>query len=265
MLYNTKILTVNSAFIKNLNMKIIQSLFILLAACLISACKLQAQPSLETFKEEFVKQLQLLRPEGYEKRTVKLVQVLPGKTNSGTTSYKVTAYIHDYDEGYLPNNYYGQTCVGKMDNWIFTMHKDDFGEWAVQGRFTVTNNSCITNPSKGVESQPLSSLPGTVYEVGTIQAAPGDIVKDNVSNSSLYIGEYAAYGTGGRLMAGMGIILTSNNRYYDLDKQRGGTYNYNQKAGTITFRGGFLSGQTGKNVNTTGFDISATVHYEPWR
>lgn len=87
---------------------------------------------------------------------VKLVQVTPEKTNSGTTSFKVSAYIHDYDEGYPPNKYYGQTCVGKMDN-------------------------------------------------------------------------------------------------------------YNKKARTITFIGGFLSGQIGKNLSTKGFDISPTVYYEPWR
>ena len=246
-------------------MKTIQPLFILFACGLLAACNSEAQPSTGIFKEAFVKQLQLLRPEGYERRAVKLVQVTPGKTNSGTTTYKVTAYIHDYDEGYPPNSYYGQTCVGKMDNWIFTIHKDDFGEWAVQGMFTVTNNSCITNPSEGVASQPLSAVPGTLYEIGKNPAANDQTVNNTDNISPLYIGEYAAYGTGGRLMTGMGMTLTSGNRYYDLDKKRGGTYNYNKQAGSITFSGGFLSGQTGKNVNPKGFDISATVHYEPWR
>jgi hypothetical protein len=245
-------------------MKIISISLLLIAAGLLSTCNSIAQPSTEIFKEVFVKQLQQLRPEGYERRTVKLVQVTPGKTTSGTTSYKVTAYIHDYDEGYPPNNYYGQTCVGKMENWIFKMLKDDFGEWMVQGAFTVTNNSCITNPSDGVESQPLSAVPGTIYITGKNTAATKTAsTSDNIS--SLYIGEYAAYGTGGRMMAGMGMILTSGNRYTDLDKGRGGTYIYNKQSGTITFKGGFLDGQIGKNVNTQGFDISSTVHYEPWR
>ncbi len=66
-------------------------------------------------------------------------------------------------------------------------------------------------------------------------------------------------------MAGMGMTLTTGNRYYDLDKQRGGTYKYDPKTGTITFSGGFLSRQTVKNVKTNGFNISATVRYEPWR
>ena len=184
------------------------------------------------------------------------------KTISGTTSYKVTAYIHDVDNGYPPTNYYGQTCVGKMDNWPFTMHKDDYGEWVVQGAFTVTNNECKNNPTEGSESISLAGLPGTVYVPGKT-AAP--VKNAGTKKSTLYIGEYAAYGTGGRLMAGMGMTLLAGNRYYDLDKQRGGSYTYNAQAGTISFNGGFLSGQTGKNVGTTGFDISATVHYEPWR
>lgn len=247
-------------------MKIIQPLFVLFTVGLLASCDSEAQPSAEQFKEVFVKQLQQLRSTGYERRTVKIVQVTKGKTNSGTTSFKVTAYVHDYDEGYPPNKYYGQTCVGKMDNWIFTMHKDDFDEWLVQGRFTVTDNTCKDNPSEGVESQPLAAVPGTIYEKGKTAAATAAPVKNTVTKkSTLYIGEYAAYGTGGRLMAGMGMILTSGNRYHDLDKQRGGSYSYNVQAGTISFSGGFLSGQKGKNVNTSGFDISATVHYEPWR
>lgn len=246
-------------------MKTIQPLFIFFVCGLLAAFNSKAQISTEIFKEAFVKELMQLRPEGYERRAVKLVQITPGRTNSGTKSFKVTAYIHDYDEGYPPNKYYGQTCVGKMDNWIFTIHKDDFGEWAVQGKFTVTNNSCITNPSQEVESQPLSSIPGTIYEIGKNPLASDNAFNNTDNKSSLYIGEYAAYGTGGRLMTGMGMTLTNGNRYYDLDKKRGGTYNYNKKAGTITFIGGFLSGQIGKNVSTKGFDISSTVYYEPWR
>lgn len=246
-------------------MKTIQTLFILFACNILVACNSEAQPSTDVFKEAFVKRLQELRPDGYERRTVKLVQVTPGKTISGTTSFKVTAYIHDYDEGYPPNNYYGQTCLGKMDNQVFTMHKDDFGEWVVQGAFTASNDICKTNPSQGVESQPLSEVPGTIYEIGKNAAAKEKPVNNTNNKSVLYIGEYAAYGTGNRLMAGMGMTLTTGNRYYDLDKKRGGTYKYDPQTGTITFSGGFLSGQTGKNVNTNGFDISATVRYEPWR
>lgn len=246
-------------------MKLAKPLIGLLACINLFSCNSEAQPSTEIFKEALVKRLQSLRPDGFERRTVKLVQVVPGKTNSGTTSYKVTAYIHDYDEGYPPNKYYGQTCVGKMDNWPFTMHKDASGEWIVQGKFTVTDSDCQTNTAEGSESLPLADVPGTTYEPGKNNQAKKNSPKTEENQDLLYIGEYAAYGTGGRLMAGMGIILTKDNRYYDLDKKRGGTYNYDKKTATISFQGGFLSGQKGRNVNTNGFDLSETVHYEPYR
>ena len=237
-------------------------LVIILSGSLFISCDSAAQATQEQFKEAFVKRLQSLKPSGYEKRTVKIVQVTTGKSNSGTTHFKVTAYIHDVDNGYPPNKYYGQTCVGKMDNWPFTMHKDDFDEWKVQGAFTVLGNECKANVSEGSESISVDALPGSVYVPGN-KPAPAK----NLANKkpTLYIGEYAAYGTGGTLMAGMGMILLPGNRYYDLDKKRGGTYTFNAQAGTIKFNGGFLGSLTGKNVGSNGFDISATVHYEPWR
>ncbi len=246
-------------------MKLAPPLFVLLACITLFSCNSEAQPTAEIFKEAFVKRLQSLRPDGFDRRTVKIVQVTQGKTNSGTTSYKVTAYIHDYDEGYPPNQYYGQTCVGKMDNWVFTMHKDGSGEWIVQGKFTVTDSDCKTNTSEGVESLPLTDVPGTTYEPGKSKASNNSNSKKEEDKDLLYVGEYAAYGTGGRLMAGMGIILTNDNKYYDLDKKRGGTYSYDKTTATISFQGGFLSGQKGRNVNANGFDLSDTVHYEPYR
>ena len=231
------------------------------------SCNLTAQPSTEDFKAAFVKELQQLLPEGYEKRTIKIVEVIPGAVNSGTYSYKVTAYIHDYDEGYPPNQYYGQTCLGKMDGYRFTMHKDDFGEWLVQGRFTVPDANCKTNTAEGVRSIPLETVPGTIYTKGSNAGKGTEKTQPakEVTASTLYIGEYASYGTGGRMMAGMGFTLLVNGKYHDLDKGRAGVYVYNKQKGTITFNGGFLDGQIGKNVNANGFDLSATVHCEPWR
>ena len=40
---------------------------------------------------------------------------------------------------------------------------------------------------------------------------------------------------------------------------------YDAGGSTIKFRGGFLDGQVGKNVRTTGFSLSSTVSCEPWR
>jgi len=63
----------------------------------------------------------------------------------------------------------------------------------------------------------------------------------------------------------MGFVLDRSGKYTDVDGGRGGNYSYNAGASTIAFRGGFLDGQVGKNVRTTGFNISSTVSCEPWR
>lgn len=237
----------------------------------LPACNTNAQqPGVEEFKKVFEAALQKLKPEGYTKRTVKFGTVVKGTPNGGYYPFKVTAYIHDYGPGYPPNKYYGSTCLGKMDGWKFDMRKDDFNEWIVQGRFTVTNENekvCTDNPSEGVQSIPIEGVPGTEYaakKTNGTEPLKTDKAK-NESVSKLYIGEYACYGTGGTLMAGMGFKLKENGTYTDLDGKRAGKYNYNAKAATINFVGGFLGGQGGKNVKNTGFQISNTVYAEPWR
>ena len=106
---------------------------------LLTSSLLHAQePSVAEFKQTFEAQLQKLKPEGFTKRTVRFGPIVKGTANGGYYPFKVTAYIHDYAPGYPANRYYGQSCLGKMDGWKFDMRKDDFGDWIVQGRFTVT-------------------------------------------------------------------------------------------------------------------------------
>ncbi len=221
-----------------------------------------AQPSIEQFKQVFVKTMEQLKSEGYSRRNIVFVDVVKGTPSGGYYPFKVTAYVHDYAPGYPSNQYYGQTCLGKIEGYKYDMVKDDFGSWIVQGAFTARDNNCKNNASEGDESIPLASVPGKLYMPGK------EDVKENkmpVATSNLYIGEYACYGTGNRLMAGMGFTLKSNKTYVDLDNRRGGTYTYNAKNATIAFTGGFLSGQVGKNVKPTGFQISNTVTAAPWR
>ena len=242
-------------------------LFVLLIST--PACYVKAQqPGVEEFKKVFEAQLQKLIPNGYKKRTVKFVSVIKGTPNSGYYPFKVVAYIHDYNAGYPPNAYYGTTCLSKMDGWKFDMRKDDFGEWIVQGSFTVINEvECKDNLSEGAQSISLDGVPGTVYD-NTKKNDTKPPVSGNTKpeiTSKLYIGQYACYGTRGALLTGMGFTLFDNGTYADLDGKRAGKYQYNATASTINFIGGFLGGQTGKNVKTTGFQISNTVNAEPWR
>jgi len=225
--------------------------------------------NVEQFKKAFYNQAMDLLPRGFEKRTVKFISVTQGATTSGIQNFKVTAYIHDYDEGYAPNRYWGQSCLSKFDALPYTMIKDAYGQWLVQGRFTIlgANQKCEDNHSQGVSSLPIDAVPGAVYSPGAAKTAKpefkGPPAKE--AGGQLYVGEYACYGTGNRIMAGMGFTLLAGGKYYDGDRQRGGAYVYNATAGTITFVGGFLGGQKGTGVTLKGFNLSSTVFAEPWR
>ena len=224
----------------------------------------------EQFKKTMYAQLKYLQPQGFERRTVKFISVVQGATTGGYQNFKVTAYIHDYDEGYAPNSYWGQTCLSKIDGLPYTMHKDPFGQWLVQGKFTMSgrDSQCEDNPSNGASALPIDGVPGAVYSPGNTTAAKTQTQKPVTVPSAagqLYIGEYACYGTGNRIMAGMGFTLLAGGKYYDGDGKRGGSYSYNAAAGVINFKGGFLSGQKGTHVTLGGFDISATVFAEPWK
>lgn len=240
------------------------SCFVVVSSLVVGlSCAAADQPTVEQFKQVFDRQLQELKPQGYTERTVLFQDVRPGRANGGHYAFEVTATIHDYGPGYPTNRFYGATCVGKMDKWTFDMLKDPVGKWLVQGRMTVRDSVCKDNPSEGVSAMPVASLTGD--RVGRASAADSRSTPPAAKNAaSLYVGEYACYGTGGRLMAGMGFHLKAGGAYNDGDGRRGGTYGYDTSRATISFRGGFLDGQTGRNVQSSGFELSATVRCEPW-
>ena len=222
------------------------------------AASASAQPTTTDLQQVLTAQLQKLKSTENTVRTVLFQTVRPGRANGSFYPFEVTATIHDYNPGYPPNKYYGQTCVGQMNAWKFDMLRNDFGDWIVQGRMTVSDAVCKDNPSEGVSVVPVGSLQGTRAPAGSPRGGTA------TASASLYVGEYACYGAGGRLMAGMGFRL-SGGKYADLDGKRGGTYTYNAAIATIAFRSGYLDGQTGINVTARGFQISPTVTCEPWR
>jgi len=233
-----------------------------LAFCCATTISAQ-QPTTAQFEQTLEAQLQGLKPQGTSVRTVRFVSAQAGKANGGFYPFLVTASIHDYGTGYPPNNYFGETCVGKMANEKFDMVKDDFGKWMVQGRMTPREYECKKNPAEGVSSIPLSSVAGNA--ASKVPAPAPSASANKSAATTLYMGEWACYGFGNRIMAGMGFVLDSKGGYADKDGARGGKYSYNATGSTLTFRGGFLDGQVGRNVKTTRFEISATVSCEPWR
>jgi hypothetical protein len=226
-----------------------------LLATTILACHAQA-PSPDVLKQVLTKRLLSLQPTGTTERQVLFQSVTPAPKKGAFYPFTVTALIRDYGPGYPANKFYGETCIGKMDNWVFNLSPGANGEWAIDGRMTVTGATCTKNPSAGVSSVPLATLTGTPAPAGTPAAAPA---------AELHIGEWACYGAGGRLLAGLGFFLQPNGAYLDGDKKLAGRYIHNKAAGTIAFQGGFLDGQTGRGLKGNSFQLSNTVSCEPWR
>lgn len=79
---------------------------------------------------------------------------------------------------------------------------------------------------------------------------------------ALRTGEYACYGVGGQIMAGLAFKVTGPGRYTDLDGTTSGTFSVN--GSSVTFRGGHLGGQTGRELTANGFRIGMQATCEFW-
>ena len=245
-----------------------------LAALALSPTAPAAQtPTADDLRRVLEAELLKLAPAGTT-RTVLFEDVRAGSPNGGYYPFQVTATLHDYHPGYPKNKYYGTTCMGKMDKWKFDMRKDEFGGWIAQGRMTVSDATCQNNLAEGAAAIPLAGIPGSRAPASATNASANTSAKGAAgkgapsasgSGGALYVGQYACYGTGSRLMAGMGFVLKAGGAYQDTDGGRKGSYLHDASTSTISFKGGFLDGQAGKNVRTTGFTLSSTVNCEPWR
>jgi hypothetical protein len=81
-------------------------------------------------------------------------------------------------------------------------------------------------------------------------------------SAGLKVGEYACYGSGGRPMIGLGFKVLAGGRYTDLDGKNPGSFTVS--GSTVTFRGGHLDGQVGRDLNGANFRIGAQASCEPW-
>ena len=74
------------------------------------------------------------------------------------------------------------------------------------------------------------------------------------SAAGLQAGEYACAGSGGTILIGLGFKLKADGTYTDLDGKNAGTVSYT--GSNVTFVGGHLAGQVGRNVRGgTNFEI----------
>jgi hypothetical protein len=68
-------------------------------------------------------------------------------------------------------------------------------------------------------------------------------------------GEYACAGSGGRVLIGLGFKLLVDGSYTDLDGKNAGRVV--EQGASISFVGGHLAGQVGRNVRGTSFEIGS--------
>lgn len=206
----------------------------------------EAAPTVDTLKQALERRLLSLKPGGMTERQVLFEEVRAGKPSGGTYPFQVTASIRDYGPGYPANNFYGETCVGRMEKWSFELSRDAFGEWQVQGRMTITGpGQCKRNPAARVSSIPLASLSGSAAPAAAV--APKGPAAPKPQNaaaagaaSGAKNGSYECwFFTSPR--PGLNFTLQGGGRYLDSEKKAG---SYTNDAGKLSFKGGALDGQS---------------------
>ncbi len=228
-----------------------------LAAAAAGAC-LGQNPSAADLKRALDKRLSSLIPSGFTERRVLYHDVQPKPRNGVYHPFAVTAGVWDYGPGYPANRFYGSTCVGRFENETFTLTAVS-GDWKVEGRMTPPQSTCKDNPSPGVSSAPWQSLGGS--------AAPAAASSRSATAASgeIHIGEWACYGAGGSLLAGLAFHLQANGTYLDGDKKPAGRWTRDSAAGTIAFKGGHLDGEVARGVKPASITLGSQVGCEPWK
>lgn len=119
----------------------------------------------------------------------------------------------------------------------------------VAGVYTVDrDNEAAVRPAS-------AGLPGPIAAKAPPRPA------EQTGAGGLKVGEYACYGSGGRILAGFGFKVLSGNRFTDLEGGNAGSYSVN--GGTVAFRGGHLDGQTGRDLRSHNFRIGVQATCEP--
>lgn len=220
-----------------------------LASLLAAGMAVAQNPSADVLKQVLNKKLQKLIPSGFTERQVLFQDVRAGTRNGGSYPFMVTAIMRDYGSGYPPNHYYGETCVSRFDQARFSLFKNEFGDWDVEGALTpsLDTKQCKTNPSAGASSIPLSSLTGSAAPAGNPppagSAAPANQTGSNAQGAAsggMTLGKYECWGNGqARLL--LNFSVRSATEYIGSDGKPG-TYSYDASTNRVTFKTGALNG-----------------------
>lgn len=134
---------------------------IVLTAAFSTASFAEKAASIDDAKKVIEARLQQLKPTGFSERQVIFKELRAGQAQGGSYPFQVTAVIRDYGSGNPATQFYGETCVGRINRSEFTLRQNSYGSWVPQGRFTVSlgpDYECRKNPSEGTSSIPLESL-----------------------------------------------------------------------------------------------------------
>ncbi len=123
---------------------------------------------------------------------------------------------------------------------------------------SVSTSAAGNSPAKAERQSIATGNPGVSRPAG----APVPAAAPAPASGSLRVGEYACYGSGGRILAGFGFKVLAGGRYADLDATRSGAYAV--EGDTVKFRGGHLDGTVGRALQKHNFRIGAQASCEPF-
>ena len=95
-----------------------------------------------------------------------------------------------------------------------------------------------------------------------LAVGPGLAQPAKPAGGGLKPGEYACYGTGGRIMIGLSFKLAAGGRYTDLDGGNPGQVVV--QGSEVIFKGGHMDGQRGRDLKNNTFRIGAQAGCEPY-
>ena len=97
---------------------------------------------------------------------------------------------------------------------------------------------------------------------GIVAAAAGFAPLNVSAQEQLKTGEYACYGSGGRILAGLGFKVLSGGRYTDLDNKEKGSFSV--QGDKVLFKGGHMGDMEGRNLRKNSFVLGKMATCEPY-
>jgi hypothetical protein len=227
----------------------------LLLGCLGHALA-QSAPTVDAAKQALDKKWQTLKLGDTTERNILFQEVTAGRASGGSYPFQVTVLIRDYGPGYPANQYYGTTCVSRIERGVYTLSPDDFGGWNVEGRMTpsLSEQRCQDNPSTGVSSIPRSSLSGTPSPAGQVpSSARPYVAQAGNGGGAVRQGVYECWSSNRANMT-LNFSIGAGNHYAGYNGSPG-TFSFDTASQRITFKGGTLDG-----VMSQGF---YSIYYAP--